>query len=364
MEILDACGFYPNIGISVLIEKSLIAISDDKFWMHDLLQVMGWEIVREKLPHKPGKWSRLWLCKDIYRVLEEKTGTHAVECIILDQPKEGITYLNGKSFSNMGNLRLLQITSFQLSENLEYLSNELRILDWHGYPSNTFPPSFHPENLFELNICYSHIEYLWDGTKSFGKLKAIDLSHSCKLIRTPDFMKVPNLERLNLEGCTRLLEVHPSVGVLKRLIVLNLKHCKNLVSFPSDVYGLKSLKILNLYGCSKLDKLPQNLGEVKCLEELDASGTSIRQVPSSLVCLRSLETLALRGCIDSMCLIMPHLTVFSSLKVLDLGDCNILEGAIPNDIGSLSLLEELNLSRSNIVSLPESMKQLLKLRIC
>lgn len=37
--------------------------------MHDSLQEMGWEIVREHHSDKPGKWSRLWLYKDVYHVL-------------------------------------------------------------------------------------------------------------------------------------------------------------------------------------------------------------------------------------------------------------------------------------------------------
>ncbi|KAH7568376.1 hypothetical protein JRO89_XS07G0284100 [Xanthoceras sorbifolium] len=102
---------------------------------------------------------------------------------------------------------------------------------------------------------------------------------------------VPNIEKLDLEGCSRLRKVHETVGYLEGITVLNLKGCKNLQSFPNKIYGLKSLKILNLQGCSKLDKLPQNLGELQCLEELDASGTAIKQVPPSIARLTNLKTL-------------------------------------------------------------------------
>ena len=37
--------------------------------MHDLIQQMGWHIVREQNPEKPGKWSRLWEREDVFRVL-------------------------------------------------------------------------------------------------------------------------------------------------------------------------------------------------------------------------------------------------------------------------------------------------------
>ncbi|KAL5845703.1 hypothetical protein ACOSQ3_009227 [Xanthoceras sorbifolium] len=68
-EILKSCSFHPDIGIRRLVEKSLITILYNKFWMHDLLQEMEWEIVREHHPNEPGKWSRLWQCKDVCSVL-------------------------------------------------------------------------------------------------------------------------------------------------------------------------------------------------------------------------------------------------------------------------------------------------------
>ncbi|XP_031250587.1 disease resistance-like protein DSC1 [Pistacia vera] len=316
--------------------------------------------------------------------------TEAIEGIMVDvthsrdMREQGIMGLHGKSFSAMTNLRLLSISNVHLSENVEYLSSELRFFEWNGYLLKFLPLCFHLENLFELIMCNSCIEYLSEGMKSFLKLKTINLSHSCNLITTPDFTGVPNLETLDLEGCTKLHEVHPSVAVLTKLTVFVLKNCRNLLSFPSDIHGLKSLKILNLCGCLKLDKLPQNIGVAKCLEELDMSRTAIRQVPSSIVQLKKLEKLSLHGCNgqrpqtwftfflslllpnknpDSMCSLLPPLSGLITLKILDLSDCNLLHGAIPNDIGSLCSLEELNLSGNNFDTLPPSINQLMKLEI-
>ena len=33
--------------------------------MHNLIQQMGWEIVREKFPNEPSKWSKLWDSENI-----------------------------------------------------------------------------------------------------------------------------------------------------------------------------------------------------------------------------------------------------------------------------------------------------------
>lgn len=68
-KILDSFGFHSDIGIRVLIDKSLISVSYNMFWMHDLLQEMGWEIVRQESHKEPGKRSRLWLFEDVYDVL-------------------------------------------------------------------------------------------------------------------------------------------------------------------------------------------------------------------------------------------------------------------------------------------------------
>jgi hypothetical protein len=70
----DSCGVYPDIGIRVFIDKSLITVSNNNtLWMHDLLQQMGWKLVRQESPEEPGKRRRLWPYKDIDHVLTKNT---------------------------------------------------------------------------------------------------------------------------------------------------------------------------------------------------------------------------------------------------------------------------------------------------
>ncbi|KAK0593345.1 hypothetical protein LWI29_035059 [Acer saccharum] len=155
---------------------------------------------------------------------------------MLNKPKHRLQ-LNGKSFSSMSNLMLLKLSNADVSEDQIYLSNNLRFLKWHRFPLKTLPSNFQAQNLFELNLCDSQINYLWKGIKDFPKLKTIKLRNSHNLIETPDFTMVPNLEMLDLKGCTRLCKVHESVGVLKSLIELNLEGCNSLRSFPSNNQG-------------------------------------------------------------------------------------------------------------------------------
>ena len=174
--------------------------------------------------------------------------------------------------------------------------------------------------------------------QSLYKLKILELSDSKKLIKTPDLTGAPNLEMLILQGCVSLLEVHPSVGALKRLTLLNLKDCKSLTSLPFNI-SLDSLETLILSGCSKLDKMPKDLGNMVLLEEIDASRTTGRQAPSSIPRLKSLEHL-LDFLFDSepdIGLVSPNSFLdLHHLRTLDLSYCVLPDGGIPNDLGNLS----------------------------
>ncbi|KAD4585170.1 hypothetical protein E3N88_22771 [Mikania micrantha] len=65
MEKFEACGYHPEIGIKVLRQKSLITIVYKKEWgnvfdMHDLVEEMGFYIVRGEHPKNPEKHNRVW----------------------------------------------------------------------------------------------------------------------------------------------------------------------------------------------------------------------------------------------------------------------------------------------------------------
>ncbi|XP_050920511.1 disease resistance protein RUN1 [Lathyrus oleraceus] len=69
-ELLNGCGFHADIGIAVLVERSLVKIEkNNKLVMHDLIRDMGREIVRESSPREPGKCSRLSFHEDVRHIL-------------------------------------------------------------------------------------------------------------------------------------------------------------------------------------------------------------------------------------------------------------------------------------------------------
>ena len=71
IQMLENCDVDARIGISVLVEKSLLTIDDNEhLGMHDLLTEMGEKIIRLESGGNLGKQSRLWLMEDLHHVLE------------------------------------------------------------------------------------------------------------------------------------------------------------------------------------------------------------------------------------------------------------------------------------------------------
>ncbi|KAK8329560.1 hypothetical protein V6Z12_A11G329600, partial [Gossypium hirsutum] len=346
MKVMDGCEFFPDIGIDVLIKKSLLTVNKyNQLRMHDLLQEMGRKIVREKSVDEPGKRCRLWVEKDVYHVLKTQTVSTWENIHI----RIYTLTLSRDAFLKMKRLRLLKILCRSNCCDLTYLSNELRLLDWMGCPLRSLPSSFKPENLVILLLPYSNIEQLWKENVLLYKLKVLNLEGSENLIKAPDFTTTPNLEILDLEGCTRLVYVHPSVGVLTRLKLLNLRGCKSLRSFPTKI-GMLSLEKLILSGCSKLQSFPEIDGKMECLLELCFDGTNIKELPSSMGNLGRLKVLNLK---DSKSLgSLPIKIGMESLEKLILSGCSNLK-RFPEIDGKMECLLELYLD-GNLVDLPGS----------
>ncbi|MED6223667.1 hypothetical protein PIB30_076243 [Stylosanthes scabra] len=151
---LVASRFYPEYGIGVLIDKSLVTISDaDTIKMHDLIQDLGRDIARKDSPFDPGKRRRLWHRDDVLEVLTKNTGTDAIEGIMLDMTnlKQKVP-LDAETFEKMRRLRILIVRNSQVSRAPNHLPNNLRFLDWTEYPLPSLPADFHPETLVVLNL--------------------------------------------------------------------------------------------------------------------------------------------------------------------------------------------------------------------
>lgn len=84
IRILDACDFEASSGIDVLEDKALITISSSNIiQMHDLLQKMGLEIVRQQCKGDPGGRSRLRDIEEVRDVLRDNKVRKMYTCFRL-----------------------------------------------------------------------------------------------------------------------------------------------------------------------------------------------------------------------------------------------------------------------------------------
>ncbi|KAG6676418.1 hypothetical protein I3842_15G150400, partial [Carya illinoinensis] len=338
-KIFDSCGFYPNHGIERLKDKCLITIDghNKHVGMHDLLQAMGREIIRRESPKKPSKRSRLWNHEDIRKVLQDSTGLNKIEGILLDLPEgDEVISLHSEAFQNMESLRVFINRTARFSCAPNYLSNKLRVLDWNNYPSPYLPPNFQGKNLIILRMRHSLIKELGDRFKP--KNLTIMKFENCEFLeKIPDLSSLSNLKELAVQFCTRLVEVHESVGSLENLSTLNFFHCSKLRILPRSL-NLKSLCYLGLQHCRSIYYLPEIECKMESLIELNLCDTAIEELPLSIENLVRLESLYLRGCKNLMrlpiaCIQLQH------LHWLEIGNCPNFPQKMMDDRVSLMAIE-------------------------
>uniref|UniRef100_A0A6N2MR74 Disease resistance protein Roq1-like winged-helix domain-containing protein n=1 Tax=Salix viminalis TaxID=40686 RepID=A0A6N2MR74_SALVM len=388
-HVLEArCGYNPEDDLGTLGERSLIKVNAfGEISMHNLLRDMGREIIHKESPNHPGKRSRIWQHEDAWNVLGKQMGTEVVEGLALDVRASENKLLSTGSFTKMRCLKLLQINGVHLCGPFKLLLEELIWICWLECPLKSFPSDLMLDKLVVLEMQYSNIKELWKEKKILNKLKILNLSYSKNLVKTPNLHST-SLEKLLLEGCLSLVEVHQSVGHLKSLVFLNLKGCQRLKALPQSICDIKSLEILNISECSQLEKLPEHMGGIESLTELLANGINNEQFLASIEHLKYLRKLSMCGynfntdapsstswpspisswisasVLDWRALLPTCFTSWRLLKKLKLAYYGLSE-CTSNcvDLGGLFALEELNLSGNNFFSLPSSISVLPKLQI-
>lgn len=109
VDILET--YYPNVNtkIDTLKKRCLLDDdeSDDTLKMHELLRDIGRDVVRNNSDDEPGKYSRLWLTKDICRVLKNRKVNHRV--IICISQSDLIISDGFKCFFEMNSLDFSQL---------------------------------------------------------------------------------------------------------------------------------------------------------------------------------------------------------------------------------------------------------------
>ncbi|CAN8276393.1 unnamed protein product [Cochlearia groenlandica] len=364
MQLLEGCVFFPHVGIDTLVEKCLVTISENRVNMNRIIQDVGREIINGETEYIE-RCRRLWETRTIKFLLEDDKleengnpeatckralGTEDIEGIFLDT-SDLIFDVKPTAFDNMINLRFLKIycSSYAkhyglcLPKGLGSLPHELRFLHWDNYPLQSLPLDFDPCHLVELNMCYSQLQKLWEGTRNLGMLKIVRLCHSQELTEIEDICKAQNVELIDLQGCT-VLPSFPTTCQLHRLRVLNLSGCREIESFPEVSPNIEEL---HLQGTG-IRELPNSVvTESSDALNAEQSTSLFKVVSSNHQHLGKLVSLNMKDC--SCLQSLPDMIDLESLKVLHLSGCSQLK-----DIkGFPRNLKELYLACTAIEKLPQ-----------
>ncbi|GJU78477.1 Toll/interleukin-1 receptor domain-containing protein [Tanacetum coccineum] len=371
MEIFDACGFYPEIGIKVLKQKSLITIdSIGRFGMHDLIQEMGHYIVRGEHPNNPEKHSRVWKDAEVSNMC---FGDATVENYQIEAIEFGHNIHRPQVImfiSKMKKLRWLCLSMVH-AENMEA-------------PNCLFLDSFQATNLVFFKLGGSKQKLLWKGYKHLPQLKVLELKSLGGLFSTPDFNGLPLLQKLELESCGELEEIHPSLGNHRSLKYVSVSGCSKLRMFPTIV-RMEQLESLHISSYDESLVFPEIHANLECLVKLDlyhiqidALLSSIGERCTNLIYLRLQRCFSLNStevkfdglkclkefrCSNGPVKFPFPLLLTCSLRKLDLSGCCFEDGEIQSDIGELSNLQDLNLSCNNFSKLHFSLSQLTRLKL-
>lgn len=235
-----------------------------------------------------------------------------IQAIRLNQRK---TYTN-EQFKNLPRLRFLQLKWAALRGDFNKLFSELRWLQLSDIELGSLfrATNLHLPKLVVLLLSNSNITKHWRGWSIMvaKQLKVLDLACCENLRCTPEFSAFRELKILVLKYCSRLEQVHPSIGKLNSLVSLDLS------------------------GCGCLKELPEEVGKLSKLKELILDSSGIREIPTSIGFMRGLEKLSVKYC------------------------WSLTE--IPNSVGDLQNLQHLDISETAISILPESIKNLSSLQ--
>ncbi|HKG15269.1 MAG TPA: hypothetical protein VKB12_18235 [Pyrinomonadaceae bacterium] len=199
------------------------------------------------------------------------------------------------------------------------------------------------------------VESLEEAFKSPGSVRRLVLqSEDHEMRHLPARLgTLVNLEALEMACLENLEDLPEEIGALRKLeelVIDNGNGCSMNVLLPRSIGSLENLRVLRLYGA--LDG--RDLGE-----EETARAPESKPLPDTLGNLAKLEELDLGR--NGLVAVPPQVASLRGLKKLGL-DYNALR-VLPSFVGGLKRLEELSLNSNGGVTLPDSLAGLKGLRI-
>ncbi|XP_042519074.1 disease resistance protein RPV1-like [Macadamia integrifolia] len=227
---------------------------------------MGTRIVNKQNLLEPGKQSRLWSRDIIMGILQGRKGNEIVEGILLSFSSKDNTCLHTNSFEKMSKLRLLQVDGATLKGSCQCLPSGLKWLRWRECPLDEIPAEFYHEELGMLDLSHGQFKQAWNSwpeNQLFQQLEVLKLSWCSSLSKSSNFSGFPCLERLYLDNCSSLVNLHDSIGQNQELVYLNLERCSSLEELPNSICRLSSLQKLMVSHCISLNKFPESIGNLQ-----------------------------------------------------------------------------------------------------
>ncbi|XP_039169062.1 disease resistance protein RPV1 isoform X2 [Eucalyptus grandis] len=193
-KVLDSCDVQTTVGFDILIERSLISIDYGILKMHDLIQSMGMDIVRQECRDDPRSRSRLWQYDDVADALSSDVGDCAVKAIVLEPPQLKELSIHPNAFPKMRKLRLLILRNVHISfHGPIYLPNGLRWMEFAG--SGPWIPKFPTgqKKLVSIDMSEGSITEVVKHFKDFEHLTYIKL-RDCESLNSPCTIYLPKGE--------------------------------------------------------------------------------------------------------------------------------------------------------------------------
>ncbi|KAF3783300.1 TMV resistance protein [Nymphaea thermarum] len=328
-------------------------------------EIKGYDIQNEAYGYTSLSLS---LCFALFLFLKEhKLVQFIVKRVVDERSKVSLDVASTEAFAAITQLRLLHVNAVDFEGHFHNFPTKLKWLQWHGCMLDSLPDDLLLKELVVLDLFDSSITNVWSGNSSgtmtnknrkitlqvFDKLKVLDLTRCNHLKVTPNFDSVPRLEKLVLDDCCALIQVHESISHLKHLVYWSMKRCQCLKKLPDDIFRLNKLENFALEGCGYINTLPEELGEMKSLKELNLRGIMVQSIPDTVGLLSSLQALDLRDCL-ALSALPNSIGTANNLRVLYLDSSGIQE--LPDSIGCLENLEELKATQCyTLNSLPSSL---------
>ncbi|KAF8041003.1 hypothetical protein BT93_B3044 [Corymbia citriodora subsp. variegata] len=150
--VLKNCDLSVHTTVNDLIRRSLIMDENGTLTVHDLIELMGKNIVDSECHRDAAKRSRLWRLKDVRKVLSRDKGTDAVEAIVLAPLEPEKIEICSEAFQKLENLSFLIMINVKTDfRGPIYLPRELRWFEWPECPVSCLK-LMSPNNLAVLAV--------------------------------------------------------------------------------------------------------------------------------------------------------------------------------------------------------------------